>query len=105
MRCDTDKVIKKSSLVADLRRVASDKGFVISDNAACGNCTFYSLTEQLKRVKDIAISHGELRRTLVRFLREHSNLVSYYKYDICFYLNKDGERGRALIAICCVGEV
>ena len=91
MRCDRDKVIEKSSSVADFRRVASAKGFVISDNAGGGNCMFYSLAEQLKRVKDIAISHEELRRTLVKFLREHFRLVSYYKYYICFYLNKDGE--------------
>ena len=76
MCCDTDKLISKTSLVVDLRGTASDKGFVISDNAACGNCMFYALCEQMQSVKDIAISHGELRRTLVRFPREQSNLVS-----------------------------
>ena len=67
LRCDADQVCNKT--------VAAKKGFLVSDNQASGNCLFYALSEQLKSVKGIQISHKELRNTLVQFLRENANLV------------------------------
>ncbi|XP_078349880.1 uncharacterized protein LOC144634716 [Oculina patagonica] len=58
----------------DLERIASDKGFLISENQGLGNCMFYALVEQLQIVKGIEISHEELRVNLVQFLKENYNL-------------------------------
>ena len=60
----------------DLARIASDKGFTISDNPGSGNCMFYALVEQLRIMKGIEISHCELRANLVKFLEGNSHLVS-----------------------------
>ena len=76
MHCDADKVNKKTNLSVDLSTISSDKGFIISDNRASGNCMFYALSDQLQSVKGIKISHGDLRRTLVRYLMENARLVS-----------------------------
>ena len=75
LRCDADQVRNKTILPSNLRTVAAKKGFLVSDNQASGNCLFYALSEQLKSVKGIQISHKELRSTLVQFLRENANLV------------------------------
>ena len=75
LRCDADQVCNKTILPSNLRTVAAKKGFLVSDNQASGNCLFYALSEQLKSVKGIQISHKELRNTLVQFLRENANLV------------------------------
>ena len=75
LQCDADQVRNKIILPSDLRTVAAKKGFLVSDNQASGNCLFYALSEQLKSVKGIQISHKELRSTLVQFLRENANLV------------------------------
>ena len=76
MQCDADKVKHKTSLSDDLQLIASDKGLIISDNQASGNCMFYALSEQLQSVKGIQISQQELRKTLVQFLKDNSKLVS-----------------------------
>ena len=76
LRCDTERVSKKTNLPSDLRTIAANKGFLVSDNQASGNCLFYALSEQLQSVKGIQISHKELRKTLVQFLDENPNLVS-----------------------------
>ena len=75
MHSDADKVHKKTNLSDDLVKIASDKGFMISENRASGNCMFYALTEQLEHVKGIEVPHQELRETLVQFLKENPNLV------------------------------
>ena len=77
MHFDAEMVNKKTTagLSKDLKKIASDKGFVISENPASGNCMFYALCEQLQSVKGIKVSHRELRKTLVQFLRENSHLV------------------------------
>ena len=75
LRCDADQVRNKTILPTNLRTVAAKKGFLVSDNQASGNCLFHALSEQLKSVKGIQISHKELRNTLVQFLRENANLV------------------------------
>ena len=63
-----------------MRTVAAKNGFLVSDNQASGNCLFYALSEQLKSVKGIQISHKELRNTLVQFLRENANLVRWLNF-------------------------
>ena len=76
LQCDAEQVSKEHNLPSDLRRIAANKGFFVSDNQASGNCLFHALSEQLQSVKGIQISHKELRKTLVQFLNENPNLVS-----------------------------
>ena len=76
LQCDAEQVSNKTNLPSDLTTIAANKGFVVSDNQASGNCLFYALSEQLQSVKGIQISHKELRKTLVQFLDENPNLVS-----------------------------
>ena len=75
LRCDAEQVSKKTNLPSDLRAIAANKGFFVSDNQATGNCLFHTLSEQLQSVKGIQISHEELRKTLVQFLDENPNRV------------------------------
>ena len=75
MQCDVNKVSSNTDLLAELEKIASDKGFVISDNEGSGNCMFYALSEQLNSVKGIKISHGELRQSIVQYLRKNPKLV------------------------------
>jgi len=70
------KVNSNTDLLTELERIASDKGFVISDNEGSGNCMFHALSEQLNLVKGIKISHGELRQSTVQYLRKNPKLVS-----------------------------
>ena len=37
---------------------------------------FFALSEQLRLIKGIQMSHAELRRTIVQHLREYPRLVS-----------------------------
>ena len=76
MQHDVSKVSSNTDLLAELKKIASDKGFVISDNEGLGNCLFHALSEQLNLVKGIKISHGELRRSIVQYLRKNPKLVS-----------------------------
>ena len=80
MQLDASKVESRADLSLGLRNIASDRGFRISDNQGSGNCMFYALSEQLEIVKGVKILHGELRQTLVQYLRNNPKLVSYYKY-------------------------
>ena len=75
LQCDAEQVGKKNNLPSDLRAIAANKGFLVSENQASGNCLFHALSEQLQSVKGIQISHKELRKTLVQFLDENPNLV------------------------------
>ena len=75
LQCDAEQVSKKTNLPSDLRTIAANKGFFVSDNQASGNCLFHALSEQLQSVKGIQISHEGLRKTLVQFLDENPNLV------------------------------
>ena len=76
LQCDAEQVSKKNNLPSDLRTIAANKGFFVSDNQASGNCLFHALSEQLESVIGIQISHKELRKTLVQFLDENPYLVS-----------------------------
>jgi len=76
MQRSVSKVNISTDLSAELEKIALDKGFVISDNEGSGNCMFYALSEQLNLVKGIKISHGELRQSIVQYLRNNPRLVS-----------------------------
>ena len=53
-----------------------EKGFVVSNNQGEGNCMFFALSEQLGLIKGIEISAGQLRKTVVQYLKENPALVS-----------------------------
>ena len=74
-RLHVGNVSGKDGLSARLERIASDKGFVISDNEGSGNCMFHALCEQLHLVKGITISHEKLRHSIVQYLRKNPKLV------------------------------
>ena len=61
----------------ELRNIAANKDFEVFDNLGQGNCMFYALSDQLKIVKGIKISHTHLRAKLVQFLEENPKLVSH----------------------------
>ena len=82
MQGDVSKVNSNTDLSAELEKIASDKGFVISDNEGSGNCMFYALSEQLNLVKGIKISHGELRQSLVQHLRKNPKGVGLMFYFV-----------------------
>ena len=76
MQLDASKVKSRTDLLLGLRKIASDRGFRVSDNKGLGNCMFYALSEQLGIVKGIKIPHGKLRQNLVQYLRSDPKLVS-----------------------------
>ena len=76
MQRGLSKVSSNTDLLAELKKIALNKGFVISDNEGSGNCMFHALSEQLNLVKGIKISHGELRQSIVQYLRKNPKLVS-----------------------------
>ena len=80
MQNDAGKIISKTNPLEEMRKIASDKGFRISDNEGSGNCMFYALSEQLDLVKGIQISHKALRQHIVQFLEENPTLVSFTYY-------------------------
>jgi len=45
MQHDVNKFNSSTHLLVELERIASDKGFAISDNEGSGNCMFYPITE------------------------------------------------------------
>ena len=81
-------VSSNTDLLAELEKNASEKGFVISDNEGSGNCMFYALSEQLSLVKGIKVPHGELRRSIVQYLRKNPKLVSLVSFFVMHILVK-----------------
>ena len=77
MQLSASRVKSRTDLSLGLQNIASDRGFRISDNKGLGNCMFYALSEQVEIVKGIKIPHGELRQTLVQYLRSNPKLVSW----------------------------
>ena len=73
---NASQVNNQTDLSVELKKIASDKGFVISDNQGSGNCMFHALSEQLELVKGIKISHKELRQSVVQYLRKNPQTVS-----------------------------
>ena len=59
-----------------LKKIASDKGFRISDNEGLGNCLFFSLSEQMGLVQVATIAHEQLRQSSVNYLEKNAKLVS-----------------------------
>ena len=60
----------------NFRMNTMEKGFVVSNNQGEGNCMFFALSEQLGLIKGIEISAGQLRKTVVQYLKENPALVS-----------------------------
>ena len=86
MQRDLSKVSSSTSdLLAEFEKIVSDKGLVMSDNEGSGNCMFYALSEQLNLVKGIKISHGELRQSIVQYLRKNPKLVSLVFFLSCIF--------------------
>ena len=77
MQLCASTVNNDTTLTEELTTIVSDKGFRISDNQGSGNCMFHALSEQLEIVKGIKIQHGQLRQSLVQYLRENPKLVSF----------------------------
>lgn len=63
-----------------LSQAVSDMGLIVSDNDGKGNCLFHALSEQLQTVKKIKISHDELRKTLVQYLKKNREMVGFVWY-------------------------
>ena len=79
MHDNAGQVTRETNLVLqDLRKIASDKGFRVSDNQGSGNCMFYALSEQLQSVLRIRMQHEEVRNTLVQFLKKNRQLVGWW---------------------------
>ena len=76
IKLEARRETSKTELSLNLKRVALEKGFEISDNHGEGNCMFLALTEQLDLVKGVRICHVELRRTVVQYLKDNPKLVS-----------------------------
>ena len=83
MPYDAVEKITEAKLSEDFKKVAADRGLVITDNEGSGNCMFYALSHQLHHVKGISISHEELRQRLVGYLRDNPRMVRN-KYWIVF---------------------
>ena len=66
----------KTDPLLNLKKIASERGFVISDNQGEGNCMFFAFSEQLELMQGVKLSHKKLRRKVVRYLKENPTLVS-----------------------------
>lgn len=77
MQYGAKKEITKTKLSEELKKVASNKGFIITNNEGSGNCMFYALSHQLHHVKGISISHEELRQRLVQYLWDNPRMVCW----------------------------
>ena len=76
MQCDAGLVTRETnSVLQELRKVARDKGFVVSDNPGSGNCMFHALSEQLEIVQGMKLRHKDVRNTIVQFLQRNPQLV------------------------------
>lgn len=77
MRQDADQRSDKTfNFDSNLRTIANEKGFRVSDNPGEGDCMFYALSEQLKFAKEIQLSVAELRQEIVQYLQQNPKLVS-----------------------------
>ena len=72
------KISSNTDPLSDLKKIALEKGYRISDNPGSGNCMFYALSEQLEIVRRVKIHHLQLRHSLVQYLREHPKQVSIW---------------------------
>ena len=76
IQLDARRETSQTQLSLNLKRIALEKGFVISDDQGEGNCMFFALSEQLDVLKGMRISHEEIRQTVVHYLMDYPTLVS-----------------------------
>ena len=83
---DAEMAKNKTDLSTSLEQIALDKGFIVVDNQGQGNCMFHALSDQLKLVMRISVSHEQLRRVAVDYLgsRDADTSVSC---SLCYYLH------------------
>ena len=77
MQHNASKLNSTTDPSVELKKIASEKGFTISENQGSGNCMFYALSDQLNLVKRIKMSHKELRQSIVQYLRKNPQMVSF----------------------------
>ena len=78
-KCES-KGVPTRDITDALSGAVSDMGLIVSDNDGKGNCLFHALSEQLETVKKIKISHDELRKTLVQYLKKNRETVGFVWY-------------------------
>ena len=66
----------KTNPLLNLKKIAYEKGFEISDNRGEGNCMFFAISEQLELIQGVELSHRKLRKKVVRHLKRNPTLVS-----------------------------
>ena len=76
VHCALRQIVSNSEPSLNLKKVASERGFEISDNQGEGNCMFFAISEQLELIQGVKLSHKKLRKKVVRYLKENPTLVS-----------------------------
>ena len=66
----------KTDPMLNMQKIAYERGFVISDNQGEGDCMFFAISEQLELIQGVKLSHKQLRKKVVRYLKENPTLVS-----------------------------
>ena len=66
----------KTDPMLNMQKIAYERGFVISDNQGEGDCIFYAISEQLELIQGVKLSHKQLRKKVVHYLKENPTLVS-----------------------------
>ena len=51
----------KTDPLLNLKKIAYERGFVISDNQGEGNCMFFAISEQLDLIKGEKLSHKKTK--------------------------------------------
>ena len=73
-------------LFTSLEQIALDKGFIVVNNQGEGNCMFHALSDQLKLVTRISVSHEQLRHAAVDYL-ESDEAAALVSCSFCYYLH------------------
>ena len=68
--------IRPGERLTRLKQGASDEGYTIVDNEGSGNCMFHALADQLELVKELHLTHLQVRQSLVEFLKKNPQWVS-----------------------------
>ena len=81
----------KTDPMLNMQKIAYERGFVISDDQGEGDCMFFAISEQLELIQGVKLSHKQLRKKVVSYLKENPTLVSsvlvednLYPYDQVF---------------------
>ena len=64
-----------NSLEAILNKKAGEKHLKIVPVPGDGNCMFHAISHQLNHILGLTVSHEELRRMIVDYLRNHPQTV------------------------------